>query len=120
MTDDKGNASEVFCVSKFNAEDLQIGNIPNSIVNITSELLLKTYNSNSKFYVQLYTNKFGKPWQLILDKQAWQTKPKKYTGLVALDKENYYTLVPVTKMQRKDGSGANMPFGSIGFEIRNK
>ncbi len=120
MNDPAGNLSEVYCVSKFNAEDLQIGNNPNSIVNIAAEILLKTDRSDSKFYVQLYTNKYNKPWQLVLDNQAWQARPKKYTGVVAMDKDNYYTLVPVTQMQRKDGSAANMPFGSIGIEIRNK
>jgi hypothetical protein len=119
MSDDKGNASEVYCVSKFNSEDLQIGNHPNDLINIATEVLLKTDNSDSKFYVQLYTNKYDKPWQLILDNQPWQARAKKYTGVIALNKDQYYTLVPVTQMQRKDGSAANMPFGSIGIELRN-
>lgn len=120
MADDKGNQSEVFCVSKFDAEDLQIGNRPNDMVNIATELLLKTDNSDSKYYVQLYTNKGRGPWQLMFDNQEWQARPKHYKGIVALDKENYYTLVPVTQMQRKDGTAGNMPFGAIGLEIRNK
>jgi hypothetical protein len=119
MTDDSGNASEVYCVARFNSQDLQIGNYPNDIKNIAAEILLGTDNSDSKYYVQLYTNNYDKPWQLVLDNQQWQARPKKYTGIIALDKDNYYTLVPVTQMQRKDGTAANMPFGAIGLEIRN-
>ena len=39
---------------------------------------------------------------------------------VVADKENYYTLKPVTQILNKKGEATNMLFGSIGFEILNK
>lgn len=57
---------------------------------------------------------------MLLDNQLAQAKPKSYTGIVVLDKENYYTLKPVTQILNKKGEATNMLFGSIGFEILNK
>ncbi len=120
LQDGKGNESVVYCVSKFNAQDLQVGNRPNGIVNIGLELFLKTDESESNYYVQVHTNKFNKPWELLIDNQAWQGKPKEYEGILSLDKDNYYKLVPVRQMVNKQGKPANILFGSVGFEIRDK
>jgi hypothetical protein len=119
MANDKEDSSEVYCISKFNSSDLQIGKNPNSILNIATEIFLKTDKSDSRYYVQIYTNKHSRPWELMLDNQAWQAKPKSYIGMVSLDADHYYTVVPVTQMVGKNGKAANMPFGSIGLEIRN-
>ncbi|WP_207492820.1 hypothetical protein [Aridibaculum aurantiacum] len=120
LADDKGNQSEVFCVSKFKAEDLLIGKNPNNLLNIASEVLLNIEPSESKYYVQIHTSRGKGPWQLVFDNQSWQRRPKQAAGVVALNKEDFYSLVPVTQMQRKDGTAANMPFGAIGIEVRNK
>lgn len=120
LADDAGNSSEVFCVTKFNAEDLQIGNNPNSVLNIATEIFLNTDKSSNTYYAQLFLPNYKKPWELLLDNQLAQAKPKSYTGIVSLDKENYYTLKPVTQLLNKKGEATNMLFGSIGFEIINK
>ena len=109
--------SEVFCVTKFNAEDLHVGKNPNSILNIALELAGIGSSSNN-FYVQVFDGTDGMPWQLLLDNQEAQSKPKKYTGVFAKSKTDYYTIVPVTRLETNGKSG-NMLFGSAGFEIKN-
>ena len=47
-------------------------------------------------------------------------KPREYIGYLAQGKEKYYTIIPVRHMEGRDGQPAAIPFGSIGFEIRNK
>lgn len=118
LTDDKQQQSDVYCASKFAARDLQIGNRPNSIINIAEDLLGVTSQSTSFYYAQIYTDDKAGPWQLLLDNQAAQARAKSYQGVLALDKENYYTIKPVYKMETKKG---NQPIlgGSIGFEIFN-
>ncbi len=120
LADDVGNTSEVYAVSKFNAENLQVGNKANSIVNIAIDILNGTANNSNTYYVQIFTPQHAKPWELLLDNDQWQAKPQQYIGLVALDKNNYYTLKPVSELQKKNGTAAKMPFGAIGFEILNK
>lgn len=120
LTDDGGNTSQAYAVTKFKAEDLQVGNNPNSIVNIAIDLFSGISNSSNSFYAQIFIGDKNKPWELLLDNQQWQAKPKSYVGLITLDKNNYYTLKPITQMQNKKGKAANILFGAIGFEILNK
>lgn len=120
LKDDVGNTSQAYAATKFKAEDLQIGNNPNSIVNIALDLFSGASNSSNSFYAQVFIGNSNKPWELLLDNQQWQAKPKSYVGLITLDKNNYYTLRPVTQLQNKKGEAANMPFGAIGFEVLNK
>lgn len=120
MADEKGDSSEVVCLTKAESSTLQIGKNENSIVNIATELLLHTSQSSNTFYVRLYTNKHDKPWEMLFDNEAWVGKPKKYLGVIAMDKDHYYTLKPVTQMQGKNGQAANILFGAVGLEIRNK
>lgn len=120
MVDDKGDSSEVFCISRFNGRDLQIGKNPNSIRNIAAELFLHADDAESKYYVQVYTNKYSRPWELVLDNQASAATPRRYAGKITLDADNYYTIVPVTQMQGRNGQALKMPFGFVGFEIRNR
>lgn len=49
-----------------------------------------------------------------------QDKPRNYTGVVALDKDHYYRLVPVNKILDKNAQPRNILSGSIGLELRNK
>jgi hypothetical protein len=118
LTDDKQQQSDVYCATKFAGRDLQIGKRPNSIINIAEDILGVTSQSTSFFYVQIYTDDKAGPWQLLLDNQAAQARAKTYQGVLALDKDNYYTIKPVYKMATKKG---NQPIlgGSIGFEIFN-
>ncbi len=115
----KGEQSEVFGASKFRSKDLTLGN-PNNIVDIAIDLLGAGGRSESSYYVQIYTAKGEQPWQMLIDNQAAQAQPKKYTGLLAQGKDKYYTIVPVTKIQKKNGKIMNTLAGTVGFEFRNR
>lgn len=119
IADAMKNSSEVRCVTKFSSDDLIVGNNPNSLLNIGIELL-RGLNSTNTYYAQIFINGQQKPWQLLLDNIAMQNKPASYTGVVALDKENYYSLVPVNKLLDKKGQPQKMLFGSVGLELRNR
>ncbi len=119
ITDALNNSSEVRCVTKFASDELIVGNNPNSLLNIGIDILRGISSSNT-FYAQIFINDQSKPWQLLLDNIAVQDKPRSYTGVVALDKENYYSLVPVNKMLDKNGQPRTILFGSVGLELMNK
>lgn len=119
IADNMKNSSEVRCVTKFSSDDLIVGNNPNSLLNIGIELL-RGLRSTNTYYAQIFINGQQKPWQLLLDNIAMQDKPGSYTGVVALDKEHYYSLVPVNKMLGRKGRPQKILFGSIGLELRNR
>lgn len=120
LRDANGNVSDVYGSSRFFAEDLQLGNNnPNSIINIAQDIFGGTDYSENLFYLQIYLNEETQPWELLLDNHASQMSSKSYTGLFARDRENYYTLEPITKVQGKEGPEA-MIMGSIGYEILDK
>lgn len=111
--------SLVFCVSRFNARDLEIGNNPNSILNIGMDLLGAGGRSSNMFYVQIYSPATdSRPWELALDNQAAQARPKEYVGYLAKSKTEYYTIVPTSKMDI-NGKVGNTLLGAVGFEFRN-
>jgi hypothetical protein len=118
LTNGKEARSEVFAASNFRSKDLEIGN-PNNIVNIAMDLLGVGGRSQSTYYVQIYTDTSAQPWQMLIDNQAAQAQPNKYIGLLAKDKDNYYTIVPVTKIEKKNGKVMNTLAGTIGFEFKN-
>jgi hypothetical protein len=118
LSDGSGQRSEVFAASKFRSKDLEIGN-PNNIVNIAMDLLGVGGRSESNYYVQIYTDSAAQPWQMLINNQAAQSQPGKYTGLLAKDRDNYYTIVPVTKIERRNGKITNTLAGALGFEFRN-
>jgi len=119
MADANSNASDVYAASEFESEDLQIGDNPNSIGNIFEDVFGKNGYTDHFFYVQIFINEQQQPWQLALDNLAAQRNSNGYTGVFALDDDTYYTLRPITKIMGKNGP-ADMPFGSIGFEILDK
>ncbi|HEX8561643.1 MAG TPA: hypothetical protein VF676_01570 [Flavobacterium sp.] len=118
MNDATGNASDVYAASEFESEDLQLGSNPNSLGNILEDVFGKNDYAENLFYVQIFVNNQPQPWQLALDNQAAQRDATEYTGIFALDKDHYYTLRPITKIAGKNGP-ADMPFGSVGFEVLN-
>lgn len=119
MTDKSDRESLVFCVSHFNAEDLSIGNRPNSILNIGLDLAGLTSRVNSNYYVQLYAKKTEQPWEMLIDNVQSQGKPKSYVGYLSHNKTEFYSIHPVYKMEGRDGRAANILFGMVGFEFRN-
>lgn len=112
------NTSEVYTVNRFNAHDLHIGKNPNSILNTTLDLLGKGGSSQSLYYAQLFMNADERPWELVLDNQLSQTRPQEYVGYFSKSQSEYYTLVPVTKLDAK-GEARPILMGSIGYEIKN-
>ena len=115
---DGGNESDVFCASRFQARDLQVGRSDNSLLNIALEIGGIGYSASDLFYVQIFLNNEDQPWQLVLDNAAAQARPKKYTGVIAKSRDEYYTLVPITRMQTKKGTGSILG-GSVGYEIQD-
>ena len=121
MADATRQESEVYCVSRFDARELTVGNKSHSIVNIAIDII-EAANSqpDSKYYVQLYLKQNERPWEMLLDNVQSQLKPGSYIGYLSQSRDNYYSIVPVRQMEGKDGQPANMLFGAIGFEFRNK
>lgn len=120
LTDAGNRSSEVFCVFAFNTSEVQVGDRPNSIFNIGVDVVKNLLSQpDNKYYVQIYTKNQG-PWELLLDNVQTQMNPKKYVGYLSQGKDNYYTIIPMRQMEKKDGTPGTIAFGSIGFEIRNK
>jgi len=117
MSDTQNNQSDVYGASNFNAENLLIGNNPNSVVNILEDIYGKNDFSENVFYLQVFVNDETRPWELLLDNQASQAN-KNYVGFFAKDDNNYYTLKPIDKVETSKGPKSIL-MGSIGFEIIN-
>lgn len=117
IIDSYGNFSDVYATSEFHSRDLQLGDNPNSVGNILQDIFGGDYSENI-FYLQLFVNEEERPWQLFLDNDAAKLYAKDYEGILALDRDHYYILQPITKIK-----GKNKPeeiFGSVGYEILNK
>lgn len=111
--------SEVYCVSRFNSRDLEIGKSPNSLLNIGMDILGIGGKSSSSYYVQIFASeKDERPWEMVIDNQLSQARPKEYIGYIAKSRTEYYSIVPVTKLE-KNGKSGNILAGSIGFEFRD-
>ena len=119
ISDFSGNAADVYAVSEFHAEDLQIGDNPNSVINILEDLFGGSGFSEDLFYLQVFLNDEVKPWQLLLDNQAAQFTPEDYSGFFALSENEFYALEPITHLNTKKGVKKSLG-GSIGYEIFNK
>ena len=118
LKDKIGNHADVYAVSSFRSEDLQIGPDPNSLVNILEDLFGTGNFSEDLLYLELYLQEEAVPWQLLLDRQAVQTEAGSYRGLFARDGSNYYTLRPVDRILGKKGP-VKWPVGIAGYEILN-
>lgn len=119
LTDPHGNISDVYSTSSYNSRDRQIGNNPNSIINILEDIFGKADYAENLYYLQLYINDERRPWQLLLDNHAAATFAKKYQGVFALDEKTYFTLKPFTSIHAKKGPVEVWGGGSLGFEIFN-
>ena len=119
LADSSNNRSEVFCLAKTRSEDWTVGENPNSLINIMGDILGIAGNSDNTYGVNIYLSKEPTPWEMMLDMQESQARSKQYIGYLARSKDNYYTIHPVTSVE-KNGKKSILPFGSVGFEIRNK
>jgi hypothetical protein len=120
LADSLNNLVKSYCISRFNAKDFNIGNNPNSLLNILLDLSKRGDQSSSMFYVILLSANTGAQWELLLDNQASQQASLHYEGFLAKSKDEYYLIKPVSRIKNKKGKVGNMPFGSAGYEIRNK
>jgi hypothetical protein len=114
---DGPQTSETYCATTLRTKDLVIGN-SNSGFNLALDLASIAIETENLFYARISPDPEAQPWELFLDNQAAQ-RSKTYAGSLAQSPENYYTIVPVNKLQGKNGPVA-LPFGTIGFEFRNK
>ena len=114
---DGKNSTIANCISRYNAKDLVLGN-PNSIWSIGIDLLNISGKPQDTYYVQILTKDADHPWEMLIDNEAAQVKRKTYTGLLSFSKEKYYTIVPMTQLEKNGKVGTVL--GSIGFEFRDK
>ena len=120
LTDNASHESSAFCVTKVRSKDFVLGNNPNSLFNISLDILGVGDASENLYWIKLYLKNENHPWEMVLDNEAAQRNSKKYIGVISQSNDRYYTLHPVYALEKKDGKTANMPFGSIGYEIRGK
>ncbi len=120
LTDNGANESSAFCVTQVRSKDFVFGNNPNSLFNISLDVLGVADASENLYWIRLYLKNETEPWELILDNEEAKRHSKKYIGVISQSKDRYYTLHPVFKMEKKDGTTGTMPFGSVGYEIRSK
>lgn len=109
--------SEVNCATNIRIKDLVIGN-PESGLNTMLDFLSIGIDTDNQFYAEILPGTDTQPWKLILDNRAIQIS-RNYAGSLMQSAENYYTIVPVNKVQGKYGP-VTFPIGSVGYEIRNK
>lgn len=121
LVDKAGHQSEVTAFSKVRWHDLSIGNNPNSIVNIIGDIMQIGDGGVNTYAVRIIPAKNEEPWEMLIDNNAAQRNAKTYTGLLAKNKDEYYTVAPVYKLLNKQGNAVNLPFGgSVGFEFSNQ
>lgn len=116
---DGTDTSDVFSVSNIESRDLILGSNPNALPNVVSSVLrIGTENQRNNYSVAIYLKKGEEPWELFLDNTNSQLHREEYIGYVTRGEE-YYSLVPTWQLEKK-GKVRSIPFGSVGFEIRNK
>jgi len=120
LGDDAGNASRAYCVSRLDAKDFNVGHNSFSAVNLLLDLAGPGMESSNVFFTNIFVGPSAYGWELFLDNEAAVAHPKKYVGYLAKNDKEYYTIVPTAKVKSKKGKVSSMPFGSIGFIIRNK
>lgn len=114
---DGSQISEAYCATNLKARDLVLGNA-NSGFNQVLDLLSIGIETDNQFYAKIIPDANAQPWELFFDNRAAQ-RSKAYAGSLMQSPENYYTIVPINKLQGKNGP-VTMPFGAVGFEFRNR
>jgi hypothetical protein len=120
LADSLGNQARAYCITNFKSKDFTIGDNPNSVINLFGDILGVGDESSSNFYAMIYDAQATNRWELLVDNQEAQMNPKEYKGYLSKSKEEYYTIKPLSKVINKKGRVGTMPFGSAGFEIRNR
>ncbi len=120
LADSLGNQARAYCITNFKSKDFTIGNNPNSVIEIFGDILGIGDDSSNIFYAMFYDAQASNRWELMIDNQEAQARPKAYTGYLSKSKDEYYTIKPLSRVVSKKGKTGTMPFGSAGFEIRTK
>jgi len=120
LGDNEGNQSETYSVSQLDTKDFNIGKSDVSAFNLLLDLAGPGVQSANFSFSRIYVGGAAEGWDLFIDNEAAVAHPKKYLGYLAKNENEFYTITPVTKVQNKKGKAGIMPFGSVGFEIRNK
>ena len=120
LTDKTGLQSQVYSTTQLDAKDFNIGNSPVSAFNLLLDLAGPGVSSTNLSFARIYDGVSGEGWDLFIDNEAAQAKPKSYIGYLSKSEDDYYTVVPTSKVKSKKGKTGTMPFGSAGFEIRTK
>jgi len=118
MVDKNGITSDVFCLNKKYNKHVQVGTNENSLFNITSGFLGLGGEVQNTYAVTLDME--DGQWFLLLDNIATQKNPKGYAGILQKNEREYFTLTPVNTLMGKNGQPVMLPFGSIGYEIKDK
>jgi hypothetical protein len=119
LADSIENFVSGYCLSRFDAKDFNLGDNPNSLLNILLDLTRKGDVSSSMYYVMLREST-GVEWELLLNNQQAQRMPNDYVGVLANAQGGQYLIKPYSKVKSKKSKVGTMPFGSAGFEIVNK
>lgn len=114
---DGAQTAETWCATNLKGTDLVLGPASTGFRTVC-DLLTIGLDSDSQFYAKILSDPKTAPWELFLDNQAAQ-RNKFYAGTLIQNPENYYSIVPVTRLQGKNGP-ISVPFGAVGFEFRNK
>ena len=118
LTDGSRN-SRVDCLSNIESDDLLIGRRPDAYPGELSSILrIGTGDNENNFSVAIYTNETEEPWELFLSNNEAQYRRENYVGYIDRGNE-YYTITPIWKVEKKNGKVTELPFGSAGFEIRD-
>lgn len=120
LADSAGHQARAYCMTDFKSKDFTLGDNPNSIINIFGDILGVGDESSNFFYARIYDAQGQQAWELLLDNEQVQAKPKTYEGYLSKSKEEYYVIKPLSKVVSKKGKTSIMPFGSAGFEVRSK
>lgn len=120
LADSSGNQARAYCITNFKSKDFYVGDNPTSVINLFGDILGIGDDSSNLFYAMIYDAQASTRWELMIDNQEVQSKPKTYQGYLSKSKEEYYTIHPLSRVVSKKGKVATLPFGSAGFEIRNQ
>jgi hypothetical protein len=114
------DTSDAMAVTNVATNDLLIGQTRNStrVPGSLVQLFTQTDIAKNNYSVSIVVKPGEEPWQLFLDNTEAQVRRKHPAGFVTRG-DKYYTIEPVWQVEKKDGTLANMPFGSPGFEIKD-
>jgi hypothetical protein len=119
LADSSNNLANGYCVSDVQVENFNIGDHPNSVLNLLLDLSGQGGQSSNMFYVILVDVNTQARWELLLDNQASQMS-KDYQGYLAKNESEYYVITPANRIKTKKGKVGTMPFGSAGYHITDK